>query len=220
MSDPATQAVFGDATPPSRSRRMYATGASRLHEIRGPAPGLLAYLPARALLGLLWLYRRTFSPVLPLVLGPGCGCRFHPTCAVFAAEAVRQHGALRGSWLAVRRLLKCHPLHPGGFDPVPPSKRRTPTCRAVLQTSSSEGGSSLLQSPGKRHLICGHERQPLGRLGALSPSNGRVDLESASARPFDKLRAPSKVEGLALAATSKPRFLPVRGKTRFADGAA
>ena len=175
-------------------RAIHATRASRLHEIRGPAPGLLASLPARALLGLIWLYRRTLSPVLPLVLGPGCGCRFHPTCAVFAAEAVREHGALRGSWLAVRRLLKCHPLHAGGFDPVPPSKRRTPTCRAVLQTSSSEGGSSLLQSPGKRHLICGHERQ-------------RVDLESA-------------VRSLALAATSEPRFLPVRGKTRFADGAA
>lgn len=95
--------------------------------------GLAASLPARVLLGLIWFYRRTFSPVLPVVFGPACGCRFHPTCSQYAAEAVRQHGAVVGAWLALRRLLKCHPLHPGGFDPVPPSPRRRPTCRAVLQ---------------------------------------------------------------------------------------
>jgi uncharacterized protein len=95
-------------------------------------PDLLASLPARGLLSLIWLYRRTLSPALPVVLGPGCGCRFHPTCAVFAAESIRGHGALRGSWLAVRRLLKCHPLHPGGLDPVPPAPGRNPVCRAVL----------------------------------------------------------------------------------------
>jgi putative membrane protein insertion efficiency factor len=96
-------------------------------------PGLAASLPARVLLGLIWLYRRTFSPVLPMVFGPACGCRFHPTCSQYAADAVRQHGAVAGAWLALRRLLKCHPLHPGGFDPVPPSSRRRPVCRAVLQ---------------------------------------------------------------------------------------
>jgi len=80
-------------------------------------------LPARGLLGLLWLYRRTLSPVLPVVFGPASGCRFYPSCSQYAAEAVRTHGAVAGAWLAVRRLLKCHPLHPGGFDPVPPSLR-------------------------------------------------------------------------------------------------
>ncbi len=85
--------------------------------------GLAGSLPARALLGLIWIYRHTLSPLLPAVFGPGCGCRFHPTCSQYAAEAVRTHGPLAGSWLAMRRLLKCHPLHPGGFDPVPPSPR-------------------------------------------------------------------------------------------------
>ena len=79
-----------------------------------------ARLPARALLGFVWLYQRTLSPVLPAVFGPACGCRFHPTCSHYAAEAVRAYGALMGSWLAVRRLLRCTPLHAGGFDPVPP----------------------------------------------------------------------------------------------------
>ena len=104
------------------------------------AVGFAASLPARGLLGLIWIYRRTLSPLLPAVFGPSCGCRFHPTCSQYAAEAVRTHGALAGGWLALRRLLKCHPWQPGGFDPVPPPPRlrrtgpprRHPTCRTVL----------------------------------------------------------------------------------------
>jgi putative membrane protein insertion efficiency factor len=89
----------------------------------------VASLPSWLLLGAIGLYRRTLSPVLPVVFGPGCGCRFHPTCSAYAAQAVRDHGAIAGTWLALRRLVKCHPLHPGGFDPVP--ARLRPTCSAV-----------------------------------------------------------------------------------------
>ncbi len=92
-----------------------------------------ARLPARAVLGLIWLYQRTLSPALPVVFGPGCGCRFAPTCSCYAAEAVRTHGVLTGSWLALRRLAKCNPLHSGGLDPVPPPK---PTCRTAAPISS------------------------------------------------------------------------------------
>jgi putative membrane protein insertion efficiency factor len=59
-------------------------------------------------------YRRWISPALP------ARCRFYPSCSAYALEAVSTHGALRGFLLAVRRLLKCHPFHPGGYDPVPP----------------------------------------------------------------------------------------------------
>ncbi|MGV8842057.1 MAG: membrane protein insertion efficiency factor YidD [Pseudomonas sp.] len=52
------------------------------------------------------------------LLGPRC--RFHPSCSHYAIEAVQSHGALRGSWLAVRRLGRWHPWHPGGYDPAPP----------------------------------------------------------------------------------------------------
>lgn len=65
------------------------------------------------------MYQRTVSPLLPIVTAGACGCRFAPTCSHYAAEAIRVHGAIRGSWLALRRLVKCTPLHPGGFDPVP-----------------------------------------------------------------------------------------------------
>ena len=68
-----------------------------------------------ALIALLRGYKRWISPML------GTRCRFVPTCSEYAMEAIHQHGSLRGGWLAARRIARCHPLHPGGHDPVPPS---------------------------------------------------------------------------------------------------
>jgi len=73
-------------------------------------------LPARALLGLLWVYRRLVSPLLPR------SCRYYPSCSAYAEQAVRTHGVVRGSWLAIRRLGRCHPWTPGGVDHVPPRR--------------------------------------------------------------------------------------------------
>ncbi|MFO7725938.1 MAG: membrane protein insertion efficiency factor YidD [Oceanipulchritudo sp.] len=77
------------------------------------------------LLGILFLYKYTLSPVLH-ALAPGGGCRFYPTCSDYAAEAVRLHGPLKGGWLAAKRLLKCHPLGSHGYDPVPHGCSCTP----------------------------------------------------------------------------------------------
>jgi putative membrane protein insertion efficiency factor len=70
----------------------------------------------RALLAAVRFYQRAISPVLPP------RCRFEPSCSAYAAEALQVHGAARGSWLALRRLLKCAPWHPGGLDLVPPAR--------------------------------------------------------------------------------------------------
>ncbi|MDR1789119.1 MAG: membrane protein insertion efficiency factor YidD [Opitutaceae bacterium] len=94
-----------------------------------PKPAVFR-LPARLLAALVRAYQRTLSPVLPALLGPACACRFHPTCSHYAIEALRVHGALRGTLLTVIRLLKCTPLHPGGFDYVP-AKRPRPGCRRL-----------------------------------------------------------------------------------------
>ena len=67
-----------------------------------------------ALIVLVKAYRIAVSPFL------GPSCRFHPTCSEYAIGALRRYGALRGSWLTARRIARCHPWHPGGYDPVPP----------------------------------------------------------------------------------------------------
>lgn len=70
-------------------------------------------LGQRIVLGLLTYYKVCLSPWLP------SACKFYPTCSMFAQEAVRLHGVKRGSWMALKRLGRCHPFTRGGFDPVP-----------------------------------------------------------------------------------------------------
>ena len=65
------------------------------------------------LLGLIRLYQLTFSRVMPP------SCRFEPSCSHYGYEAVQKYGAIKGGWMAVRRIGRCHPLNPGGYDPVP-----------------------------------------------------------------------------------------------------
>ena len=70
-------------------------------------------LSARPVVALLGLYKRFVSPLLPRA------CRFEPTCSVYARGAIEKHGLFRGGGLALTRLLRCHPFHRGGLDPVP-----------------------------------------------------------------------------------------------------
>nr|WP_188350513.1 membrane protein insertion efficiency factor YidD [Mammaliicoccus stepanovicii] len=62
------------------------------------------------------LYQRYISPLTPPT------CRFEPTCSNYAVEAISEYGAIKGTGMGIIRILKCHPFHPGGFDPVPPKK--------------------------------------------------------------------------------------------------
>jgi len=68
--------------------------------------------PRRAVVALLRGYKRFVSPLLP------AACRFHPSCSEYCRQAIEKHGLIKGSLMGVKRLARCHPFHPGGFDPV------------------------------------------------------------------------------------------------------
>ncbi len=86
---------------------------------RGPYEnGSMMRLLSLPLLVPLWIYRTFVSPVIP------AACRYHPSCSQYAQEAVRAHGPVLGSWLSLKRLLRCHPWAAGGPDPVPASSRK------------------------------------------------------------------------------------------------
>ena len=106
----APEPVFGASEPVS-------VGTWLAGELRRGVH-LAARLPGLLLLGLLWVYQRLISPLTPPT------CRYYPSCSQYAVIAVRRHGALRGTWLAVRRLGRCHPWAAGGVDDVPPVRAR------------------------------------------------------------------------------------------------
>ena len=81
---------------------------------------LVSRLPAVVLIGIFRVWQVLASPTY------GQTCRFYPSCSAYGVDAVRAHGALRGGWLTVRRIARCHPWNPGGYDPVPPTGRTAP----------------------------------------------------------------------------------------------
>ena len=81
----------------------------------------LLQLPRAVLIGLVRSYQRFISPALPPA------CRFTPSCSAYAVTALERYGAVQGSWLALRRLARCHPWNPGGYDPVPDRNQRQVT---------------------------------------------------------------------------------------------
>lgn len=90
---------------------------------------------ARLLRAMVGVYRRFISPALPP------SCRFEPSCSAYAVEALTRHGALRGSWLTARRLLRCGPWHPGGHDPVPPVVEHDDTPPSARPASTASTAS-------------------------------------------------------------------------------
>ena len=94
----------------------------------------------RVLLRLIGFYSRAISPALP------ARCRFYPTCSAYAAEAIARHGAARGSWLALRRIVKCAPWHPGGVDLVPPKAGAAGTAGTAGTVDAARSWSSTTES--------------------------------------------------------------------------
>ena len=85
------------------------------------------------LIGLLRAYRLLISPLYGQV------CRYHPSCSAYALQAVTVHGSVRGSWYAVRRLARCHPWAPGGYDPVPEKPGATAPSVPDRKTNQTQG---------------------------------------------------------------------------------
>lgn len=85
---------------------------------------------AKALLFLIRAYQLLLSPLL------GPVCRFEPSCSRYTMQCIELHGALRGCWLGLRRILRCHPFHPGGYDPPPPARR--PAVESTGQGAASD----------------------------------------------------------------------------------
>jgi putative membrane protein insertion efficiency factor len=100
---------------------------------------LLLGLPRRAVVLCLRLYRLVISPLY------GPTCRFYPSCSEYALIAVDRHGVIRGGWLAVRRLLRCHPWNPGGVDPVPPLKGAATTEASSTVVSDPNSAPSSIR---------------------------------------------------------------------------
>ena len=99
------------------------------------------------------MYRVTLSPMIIFVFGASAACRFEPTCSRYATEAVKTHGAIRGSWLAAKRICRCHPWGGCGTDPVPPGKFQVPSSK--LQ---GQAGEPKFQVPGSKFQVGGEAR--------------------------------------------------------------
>lgn len=122
--------VTGVTDPAAEARPLTAPGREPLRDVlaggtRGPLQ-ILLLLGIRA-------YQLAVSPLL------GPVCRFYPSCSCYGFEAIRVHGAARGTWLTSRRLLRCHPWNPGGVDPVPPPRQRAATASAPPTARPSQG---------------------------------------------------------------------------------
>ena len=101
---------------------------------------------AAVLIALIRVYQWTLSRLLLAAFGPVC--RFEPSCSRYAAACIAGHGALRGSLLSVKRLCKCHPFHPGGYDPPPPPRTGLPGDTATLAGPEQLPGASTRSPAG------------------------------------------------------------------------
>jgi uncharacterized protein len=88
-------------------------GIQRTHGAMTRLAAVVRLVPRTLLMMLVRAYQLLLSPMLP------ASCRYYPSCSAYALEALERHGALRGAWLAAKRIGRCHPFRPGGYDPVP-----------------------------------------------------------------------------------------------------
>ncbi len=136
-----TGEIRSESAPAGRENDRAAATARGAPDSRRPvrsAAALAARAPQFAAIILVRVYQYAISPALHWI-SPGGGCRFHPTCSEYSIGAFRAHGFVRGCWLTLRRILRCHPWGGAGYDPVPPAGPRAEKSR-----------------PPRHHPPCGH----------------------------------------------------------------
>ncbi|RMI37680.1 membrane protein insertion efficiency factor YidD [Actinomadura harenae] len=155
-----------------------------------PRPGPVAAV----LILLVRAYRRFLSPLL------GQQCRFRPSCSTYGLKALQEHGALRGSWLTVRRIARCHPFNPGGYDPVPPRRDRASAVVADSDGPSAEGATERPASGTDDSSSTGD--------AASTSGTGHAGPETTG--PRDKAAEPTKTSGREQSgpAQAEPKELP------------
>jgi uncharacterized protein len=107
---------------------------------------LFRILPSSFCILLVRVYQLILSPAKNALLGPAGHCRFEPSCSQYAAEALKTHGAVNGSWLAAKRICRCHPWGASGEDPVPPAK--SPTSKVQRPKSKIRGAELHVSNVG------------------------------------------------------------------------
>ena len=176
-------------------------------EVTEPAPR--GSLLARALILPIRGYQTFISPALPPT------CRYYPSCSAYAVEALRVHGAVKGMWLAIRRIARCHPWHWSGYDPVPPRKpRRGGAAAQVPPGESGRLGEPTAATDGSLEVAPG----PAGAVGgAFDPAPARsVDPTAVmSERSVDPtaVRPERPVEAAALIQARPPTAVPEAGSS-------
>ncbi|NUP10536.1 MAG: membrane protein insertion efficiency factor YidD [Polyangiaceae bacterium] len=120
---------------------------------------------ARILIAMIRVYQLTLSKLLVLLFGPVC--RFEPSCSRYAMLCIEGHGVLRGSLLSAKRLCRCHPFHPGGYDPPPPADDRR--ARRPAGRGQTEDSSRLLDPAEPEHALGQAACGAIPARGAISP---------------------------------------------------
>jgi uncharacterized protein len=170
---------------------------------RPQAPALFASL----LIALIRVYQKTLSLLIRAAFGPVC--RFEPSCSAYALACVEGHGALRGSLLSVKRLCRCHPFHPGGFDPPPPPRNGSRASHDRASSVPVSTGPQAPPSPGSLHEPRHHSPSAVRQSSAAAEGSSLEAGPEAAPNPSRADPAQEKPHPATAAHATEPPHSPL-----------